>query len=84
MSDAPGWIVLGRTERGAAVILLDANADEFGREEVDGGALTSWISDAEARWAPRWVWHDTPQWYAALLADGIRVARCHDLRLCHA
>nr|WP_200919443.1 bifunctional 3'-5' exonuclease/DNA polymerase [Microbacterium sp. Leaf288] len=84
VSDAPGWIVLGRTERGAAVILLDANADEFGREEVDGGALTSWISDAEVRWAPRWVWHDTPQWYAALLADGIRVARCHDLRLCHA
>ena len=84
VSDPPGWIVLGRTERGAAVILLDANADEFGREEVDGGALTSWISDAEVRWAPRWVWHDTPQWYAALLADGIRVARCHDLRLCHA
>lgn len=84
VSDAPGWIVLGRTERGAAVILLDANADESGREEVDSGALTSWISDAEIRWAPRWIWHDTPQWYAALLADGVRVARCHDLRLCHA
>ncbi|WP_341999368.1 bifunctional 3'-5' exonuclease/DNA polymerase [Microbacterium sp. LWH7-1.2] len=84
VSDAPGWIVLGRTGRGAAAVLLDANADELGRDEVDGAALSSWISDAESRWAPRWVWHDTPQWYAALLAEGVRVARCHDLRLCHA
>ncbi|MEV4688375.1 bifunctional 3'-5' exonuclease/DNA polymerase [Microbacterium sp. LWH3-1.2] len=82
--DAPGWIVLGRTGRGAAAVLLDANADELGRDEVDGAALSSWISDAESRWAPRWVWHDTPQWYAALLAEGVRVARCHDLRLGHA
>jgi DNA polymerase-1 len=83
-ADAPSWIVLGRADRGAAVILLDPAGDEIGRDEVGGAALTSWIADTEARWAPRWVWHDTPQWYGALLADGVRVARCHDLRLCHA
>ncbi|NLA09656.1 MAG: bifunctional 3'-5' exonuclease/DNA polymerase [Microbacteriaceae bacterium] len=33
---------------------------------------------------PRWVWHDTAQWYPALLDAGVRVERCHDLRLCHA
>ena len=83
-ADAPAWIVLGRTARGADVIRLDHAAAELDRSEVDQGALTAWIADAEARWAPRWVWHDTPQWYTALLADGVRIARCHDLRLCHA
>ncbi len=33
--------------------------------------------------APRWVWHDTAARYPALLAEGVRVGRCHDLRLCH-
>ena len=33
---------------------------------------------------PRWVWDDTSRWSPALLAAGIRVRRCHDLRLCHA
>lgn len=33
--------------------------------------------------APRWVWDDTARWYPALLAEGVRVSRCHDLRLCH-
>jgi DNA polymerase-1 len=31
----------------------------------------------------RWVWDDTARWYPALLAAGVRVGRCHDLRLCH-
>jgi DNA polymerase-1 len=34
--------------------------------------------------AVRWVWDDTTRWYPALLAAGVRVARCTDLRLCHA
>ncbi|WP_241988692.1 bifunctional 3'-5' exonuclease/DNA polymerase [Cryobacterium sp. TMT1-2-2] len=33
--------------------------------------------------APRWVWEDTARIYPVLLAVGIRVDRCHDLRLCH-
>lgn len=32
----------------------------------------------------RWIWNDTGRWYPDLLAAGITVARCHDLRLCHA
>ncbi|WP_448062464.1 bifunctional 3'-5' exonuclease/DNA polymerase [Cellulomonas hominis] len=32
---------------------------------------------------PRWVWDDTARRYPALLAAGVRVQRCHDLRLCH-
>ncbi|MGZ5400922.1 MAG: hypothetical protein ACXWDM_13010, partial [Nocardioides sp.] len=33
--------------------------------------------------APRWVWDDTARWYPSLLASGVRVERCHDLRLGH-
>lgn len=33
---------------------------------------------------PRWVWHDTREWYPALLSAGVRVERAHDLRLCGA
>ncbi|TFD57720.1 bifunctional 3'-5' exonuclease/DNA polymerase [Cryobacterium suzukii] len=32
---------------------------------------------------PRWVWEDTARIYSVLLTAGIRVQRCHDLRLCH-
>jgi DNA polymerase I len=31
----------------------------------------------------RWVWDDTARWYPPLLAAGLRVERCHDLRLGH-
>jgi DNA polymerase-1 len=32
----------------------------------------------------RWVWDDTTRWYPGLLAAGVRVERCTDLRLTHA
>lgn len=32
----------------------------------------------------RWVWSDTPHWYAPLLSAGVRVARAWDLRIVHA
>ena len=33
---------------------------------------------------PRWVWAETRDWYPRLLSEGVRVERCHDLRLCAA
>jgi len=33
--------------------------------------------------AARWAWDDTGRWYPRLLADGVRVERCLDLRLAH-
>lgn len=83
-ADAPAYIVLGRAADGGVGIHLDSSGEELARSAIPADALTSWIADFEADHAPRWVWHDTPQWYAALLAAGVRVARCHDLRLCHA
>ncbi len=48
---------------------------------IDLAELSSYVAGREAD-GPRWVWDDTARWYPRLLADGVRVARCHDLRLC--
>lgn len=77
------WIVLGRADDGIVAAELDAGGTEVGRVRVVG-ELADWVAATEARTAPRWVWSDTPTWYAPLLERGVRVARCHDLRLCHA
>ena len=45
--------------------------------------LAAFVREREAD-PVRWVWDDTTRWYPALLAAGVRVARCADLRLCHA
>lgn len=45
-------------------------------------ALAELVSSAAPQ--QRWVWNDTPRWYPALLAKGVEVSRCHDLRLSHA
>ncbi|WP_241991031.1 bifunctional 3'-5' exonuclease/DNA polymerase [Cryobacterium sp. Hh38] len=42
-------------------------------------ARESWAIEGR----PRWVWDDTGHTYPLLLSAGIRVERCHDLRLCH-
>jgi DNA polymerase I len=45
--------------------------------------LASFVAEREHH-PLRWVWDDTTRWYPALLAAGVRVGRCTDLRLCHA
>ena len=47
------------------------------------GRLAAFVAEREQT-TVRWVWDDTTRWYPALLAAGVRVARCTDLRLCHA
>ncbi|MDY0944863.1 bifunctional 3'-5' exonuclease/DNA polymerase [Frigoribacterium sp. CFBP9039] len=42
------------------------------------------VATREVEESPRWVWDDTRSWYPRLLGLGVRVARCVDLRLCHA
>jgi DNA polymerase-1 len=46
-----------------------AGLPAFAQEREDGAA--------------RWVWDDTARWYPPLLAAGVRIERCHDLRLGH-
>lgn len=82
--EPPTWIVLGRQGDEVVAALLDASGAEIRRESLRPAALARWVAEREAEAGPRWVWNDAPQWYASLLAAGVRVARCHDLRLCHA
>jgi DNA polymerase-1 len=71
LSRLPGDRVL-LTEEGSKREVALADLPDVVRQREDSAAG-----------GPRWVWDDTARWYPALLAAGVRVARCHDLRLCH-
>ena len=61
-------------------------SDDDAVQEVALAELPGLVTAREAETggrAPRWVWDDTARWYPPLLAAGVRVERCHDLRLCH-
>ncbi|WP_243074875.1 bifunctional 3'-5' exonuclease/DNA polymerase [Microbacterium sp. SS28] len=83
-ADVVAWIVLGRAGGDVVAATLDAVGRECARETLTATDAAAWIADREAVDAPRWVWSDATSWYPGLLAAGVRVARCHDLRLCHA
>jgi DNA polymerase-1 len=63
---------------GERVLVVDAGA----HREVAMADLPAYVRAREVD-GPRWVWDDTARWYPALLAAGVRVERCHDLRLGH-
>ncbi|MGY1775582.1 bifunctional 3'-5' exonuclease/DNA polymerase [Geodermatophilus sp. SYSU D00804] len=71
-------------------VLLRRRGDAVAVHEADGAVaevpadgLAALVRERE-RAGVRWVWDDTTRWYPALLAAGVRVARCADLRLCAA
>ena len=80
----PHWCAIGRNGNGE---LVAVEADEPGGRSVEHrvpeNELAPFIAAREAEGPRRWVWHDTAAVYPALLAAGVRVERCHDLRLCH-
>jgi DNA polymerase-1 len=77
------YVVLTRTARGITALRLDDAAEPLSRAEtIAESELAAWAGRVE-RERPRWVWDDTTRWYPALLAEGIRVERCVDLRLSH-
>lgn len=90
---APGpvWCALGRTSDGE-IALVDIAADGRRSEALlltpdrlpEQVARREQQSDDDAAPPPRWIWSDAPAWYPALLTAGVRVERCHDLRLIHA
>lgn len=63
---------------GDRVLVVDGDVER----EVAAAALPAYVNAREVD-APRWVWDDTARWYPSLLASGVRVERCHDLRLGH-
>lgn len=80
----PAWCVLGRGDGGRTrLVALDAQGAEIGDEEVMPHGLAALVSRWEAEHSPRWVWSDAAAWYPRLLAAGVTLERCHDLRLVH-
>ncbi|WP_428834381.1 bifunctional 3'-5' exonuclease/DNA polymerase [Parafrigoribacterium mesophilum] len=63
--------------------LTDAGVPSTQPTLVTRSALAAAVARLELQ-HPRWVWDDTTAWYPALLAAGVRVERCVDLRLSHA
>lgn len=51
-------------------------------QTIERSQLGSAVQSLEATHHPRWVWDRAIHWYPGLLADGIRVEKCHDLALC--
>ena len=68
-------IVVDRRPEGVALIDDDGHATVVAQSSF-GAAVRERETEH-----PRWVWTDTAQWYPTLLADGVRIERCHDLRL---
>jgi DNA polymerase-1 len=83
-TESPGWVVLGRSSDGIVAALLDAAGHQAERVTLAQTDAAEWVASMEASAAPRWVWSDATSWYPALLDAGVRLGRCHDLRLCHA
>ncbi|WP_167045627.1 bifunctional 3'-5' exonuclease/DNA polymerase [Salinibacterium sp. ZJ454] len=75
-------------EGGVRLTTLVVDGADFARtdvQDVPRVALAPLIRAMEQRpQPPRWVWSDTAVWYPRLLGEGVSVARCVDLRLCHA
>lgn len=80
--------VVGRLSSGAAATqAFDADGAPAGDliRHADDAALAGFVRHSSVvSPAARWVWDDTARWYPRLLRHGVRVARCHDLRLAHA
>lgn len=77
--------MLGNTaDKRVTAVTLNALGETVDRIDLDADALQEFVATQESAVQPRWVWSDAPSWYPQLLAAGVTVERCHDLRLCHA
>ena len=88
----------GFESRRIGIVDLDREGREIGRIDLAEDALPDHVRDRETgagggrnrtegeqNWVrPRWIFSDTPKWYPPLLAAGVSIERCHDLRLTHA
>ena len=76
-------IVVGAMGPGR-VALVDPTISNVPLETVPLHELPGVVRELESARRPRWIWADTRRWYPGLLAEGVRVERCHDLVLASA
>ena len=76
------YVVLARGPDGPTAQRFDDAAHPLD-DATPVGDLAAFVATIEPE-TPRWVWDDTRHWYPELLAAGVRVERCVDLRLSHA
>lgn len=74
--------MLAGTAEEACFTRLDDALWPEGVERLPWADVPALVGEYE-RDQPRWIWADTAEIAPRLLAAGIRVARCFDLRLCH-
>lgn len=73
---------MGTSGDGVALVPVSADGSRGSSTHLDRRGLAERIRLTDG--STRWVWSDTTSWYPALLSAGVRVTRCHDLRLAHA
>ncbi|QWT23702.1 bifunctional 3'-5' exonuclease/DNA polymerase [Subtercola sp. PAMC28395] len=66
---------------GYALSFLDDSGEEEQQGELVATDELGEAVEAIELESPRWVWHDTAATYSQILEAGVRVERCHDLRL---
>jgi len=76
-------VVLRSDPAGVALIPLSDDGAALPGSVIVGRAELAVTVERFERDGARWVWDDTARWYPALLAAGVRVERCVDLRLAH-
>ena len=74
--------MLAGTAEEACFTRLDDALWSEGVERLPWSDVPARVGEYEEQ-RPRWIWADTAEIAPHLLAAGIRVARCFDLRLCH-
>jgi DNA polymerase I len=80
------FIVLARVDgSGVRATELDDDGTVSRTLSFPRPELARYVREREVVGQPtvRWVWDDTRAWYPALLAAGLQIDRCVDLRLCH-
>ncbi|MEE1617525.1 bifunctional 3'-5' exonuclease/DNA polymerase [Brachybacterium sp. J153] len=83
-ADRPVWTALGRAADGRiAQVDLTEDGTVLATASVDLEGLAEAVAAHEAAVRPRWVLPDVRTWYPRLLAAGVTLERCLDLRLVH-
>lgn len=75
--------MVAAVDDGVRLIELDEQLVPRSDRLVGWSAFPQTVAHLEPN-RPRWIWADTTAIYPQLLAAGVRVERCLDLRMCHA